>query len=133
MFRHHLGALALLALCALPLASSAQTLPAPGAVAPAPPAQQQRHHHRHNGYLQAMQSLHLSDAQKQQIAGFLKSARTANKGADRQTRRANMLAMRKQIDGVLSNDQRSQLRANLAREHRHEAKQTRPAPQGAAQ
>jgi Spy/CpxP family protein refolding chaperone len=122
----------LLAAFALPLGASAQVVPAPGAAAPAPPAQHQRHH-RHNRYLHAMRSLHLSDAQKQQIAGFLKSARAADKGADPQTRRANMLAMRKQIDGVLSDDQRSQLRANLARERRHAVKTAPPAQQGPTQ
>lgn len=132
MFRHHIGALALLAAFALPLVASAQTVPAPGAAAPAPPAQHQRHHH-HNSFLHAMGSLKLSDAQKQQIAGFLKSTRAANKGADRQTRRANMLAMRKQIDSVLSDDQRSQLRANLARERRHDVTTAPAAPHGATQ
>jgi Spy/CpxP family protein refolding chaperone len=132
VFRHHIGALALLAAFALPLVASAQSVPAPGAAAPAPPAQHQRHHRR-NPYLHAMRSLNLSDAQKQQIAGFLKSTRSANKGADQQTRRANMLAMRKQIDGVLTDDQRSQLRANLGRARGSAVKPTRPAPQGATQ
>lgn len=132
MFRHHLGALALLAAFVLPLAASAQALPAPGAAAPAPPAQHQRHH-RQNPYLHAMRNLNLSAAQKQQVAGFMKSTREANKGADPQTRRANMLAMRKQIDSVLSDAQRSQLRANLARSRRHAVKTAPPAPQGATQ
>jgi Spy/CpxP family protein refolding chaperone len=132
VFRHHIGALALLAAFALPLVASAQAVSAPGAAAPAPPAQHQRHH-RHNRYLHAMRSLHLSDAQKQQIAGFLKSTRSANKGADQQTRRANMVAMRKQIDGVLTDDQRSQLRANLGRARGSAVKPARPAPQGATQ
>ena len=80
-----------------------------------------------------MQSLNLSAAQKQQVAGFLKSTRAANKGADPQTRRANMLAMRKQIDSVLSDAQRSQLRASLSRSRRHSVKTAPPAPQGATQ
>lgn len=101
MVRHQLGALALLAAFALPLTASAQTVPAPGAAAPAPPAHTQyRHPHHRNGYMRAMQSLHLSDAQKQQIAGFVKSSRAA---------------LRRQVEGVLTDDQRAQLRARLAR------------------
>jgi Spy/CpxP family protein refolding chaperone len=131
VFRHHLGALALLAAFALPLCASAQTVPAPDGAAPAPAVQQ--HHHHHNPYMRAMRSLKLSDAQKQQIAGFMKSSREANKGADPQTRRANIQALRQQIEGVLTDDQRTQLHATLARERAHMVKPNGPAPQAPPQ
>ena len=119
MFRHHLGALALLAAFAFPLAASAQTVPvpAPGAAAPAPAAHHYRHHH--NRYMHAMRGLNLSDAQKQQIAGILKSSRGANKNADPQTRRADARALHQQIEGVLTDAQRSQLHAKLAQGRQH--------------
>jgi Spy/CpxP family protein refolding chaperone len=118
VFRHHLGALALLAAFATPLVACAQTAPAAAPGASAAPQTQQRPHHRRNGYMRAMRNLNLSDAQKQQIAGIVKSARASAKGADPQTRRANALAMRKQIEGVLTDAQRAQLQAQLARGRR---------------
>jgi Spy/CpxP family protein refolding chaperone len=135
--RHHLGALALLAAFALPLAASAQTFPNPGNAGPAPSApqtQQQpqpQHHRRHNPYLHAMRGLGLSPAQRQQIAGIMKSSRAASKGADPQTRHANRLAMQQQIDGVLTPDQRTQFHAKLA-QARH-MKPNAPGPQAPAQ
>lgn len=99
MFRLHLGALALVAAFAFPLAASAQTIPAPGGPAAAPAAAG-AHHRRHGDpYMQAMRSLQLSDPQKQQIRGFMEASRTS---------------LRRQIEGVLTNDQRAQLRARLA-------------------
>ena len=136
MFRLSLGALALAAALVTPLAASAQTAPVappvgPGAAgANAPMAR--HHHHRQNGYMRAMRGLNLSDAQKQQIAGIMKSAHAARKSAaaggtpvDPQTRRANMLALRQQIDGVLSDTQRAQLHANL-KAQRHQRMQQQP-------
>jgi Spy/CpxP family protein refolding chaperone len=114
--RHHLGALALLAAFALPLAASAQSISAPNAAAPAPAAHQRMHHHHRNAF--GMRNLHLSDAQKQQISGLMKNSR---------------LALRKQIDGVLTPDQRKQMRANLAQVRRHDVKPNGPAPQAPAQ
>jgi len=83
VFRHHIGAFALAAICALPLAASAQTAPNPGIAAPpaAQPGTPHRRPHR-NPYVRAMRGLHLSDSQRQQIAGILKSSRAASKGAD---------------------------------------------------
>lgn len=134
MFRIHLGAFALAAVCALPLAASAQTAPNSGLAGP-PAAQPGMHHRRHhrNPYLHAMRGLHLSDAQRQQIAGILKSSRAAGKGADRQTRRANMEAMRKQIDGVLTPDQRTQLHAKVAQARRRFAQPNGQPPQARPQ
>jgi Spy/CpxP family protein refolding chaperone len=106
--RHHLGALALLAALALPLAASAQTVPAPGAAAPGP--QQQYQHRRGNP---ALRGLNLTAAQRQQIAGMVKSSRDA---------------LRQQIEGVLTPDQRAQMRANLA-QRRRTMNPNGPAPQ----
>ena len=117
MFRHHLGALALLAAFALPLAASAETVPAPGAAGPPPGMHQRYHQHRRHGdpYMRAMRSLQLSDAQKQQIRGFMKTSREA---------------LRRQIEGVLSTDQRSQLQSSLARGREHmKPGGSAPAPQ----
>ena len=134
MFRNQLGALALVAAFVLPLAASAQTAPQPGVAAPHA-AQQRPHHrgHRRSPYLHAMRGLHLNAAQRQQIAGILKSSRAANKGVDPQTRRANMQAMRRQIDGVLTPDQRTQLQAKVAQARRHFTQPNRPAPQAPPQ
>jgi len=134
VFRNHLGAFALAAVCVLPLAASAQTAPNPGVAAPpaaAHPGPQQGHHrhHRRSPYLSAMRGLQLSDAQKQQIAGILKNSRTANKGIDQKTRRANMQAMRQQIEGVLTPDQRTQLHAKIAQAQRHFAHPNGQPPQ----
>lgn len=123
MFRFHLGAVALAAVCALPLAAAAQSAPQPGIAAPPAvgqqaPATQQQHRHRRSPYLRAIRNLNLSDAQRRQIAGILKGSRAAAKGADPQTRRADMAAMRRQIDGILTPDQRTQLRAGLAQARR---------------
>jgi Spy/CpxP family protein refolding chaperone len=80
-----------------------------------------------------MRGLHLSGAQRQQIAGILKNSRSANKGADPQTRRANRQAMRRQIDGILTPDQRTQLQAKVAQAHRHSAQPNGPARQAPPQ
>jgi Spy/CpxP family protein refolding chaperone len=148
--RHHLGALALLAAFAMPLAASAQTFPNPGAPGSAPSAQQQQqpqqqqppqqqqqqpqrpHHHRRNPYMHAMRGLGLSPAQRQQIVSIMKSSRGADKNADPQTRRANRLAMRQQIDGVLTPDQRTRFHAKLAQARSH-MKPNGPAAQAPAQ
>ena len=136
MFRHHLGALALLAAFATAARRISANRSRPrrpgGAAAPAPP-QQQRHHRHRNRYMHAMRSLNLSDAQKQQIAGIMKNARAANKNADPQTRRANRLALRQQIDGVLTPDQRTQLHAKLAQRAQQCVKPNGPAPQAPPQ
>ena len=133
MFRHHLGALALLAAFAFPLAASAQTVPAPGAAAPAATAHQHHRRHHHNRYMQAMRGLGLSAAQKQQIAGIMKSSHGANKNADPQTRRTNARALHQQIEGVLTDGQRSQLHAKLAQGRPHGVKPNGPAPQAPPQ
>jgi Spy/CpxP family protein refolding chaperone len=134
VFRHYLGALALAAAFALPLAASAQTAPAPGAAAPAATAHHHhRRHHHHNRYMHAMRGLGLSAAQKQQIAGIMKSSHGANKSADPQTRRANAKALHQQIEGVLTDSQRSQLHAKLAQGRPRGVKPNGPGPQAPPQ
>jgi Spy/CpxP family protein refolding chaperone len=120
MFR---SLLALLALSfALPLAASAQTTPQmppqdapPGAGAPAAPGATPHRHH-HNRYMSALHSLALSPDQQQQIRGFMRDTRAANQGADPQTKHANVKKMRSEIDGILTPDQRTQLRAALVQQ-----------------
>jgi Spy/CpxP family protein refolding chaperone len=123
VFRFNLGALALAAALVAPLAASAQTAPPPAA-APGAPAPGTHHHHHRGGMMHALRALNLSDAQKTQIAGIMKSARDAHKNQttppDSQTRRANMMAMRQQIDSVLTDTQRAQLTQTLkAQRHMH--------------
>ncbi len=124
MFRHHLGALAMLAAFALPLAASAQIAPGPPPPGPAVAAPMAPPHHMHRGhrspYLHALRTLNLSDAQKQQIGGYVKSSRDAQ----RQARVASERALRAQIDAVLTPDQRAQMRTAMVHSRRF--------PQGAA-
>lgn len=125
MFQRHLGALALVAALVAPLAASAQSnpVPAPAVAAPGAPGAPSHHrHHRRHGFMQAMRGLDLSDAQKQQLAGIFKSARdkrqqvAAGTKPDPATRRANMQAMRAQIDAILTDTQRAKLADNLKRD-----------------
>lgn len=113
MFRLHLGALALAAVCVLPLAASAQTAPAPGTFAPPRAAQQQGPHHR-GPSLRMMRGLNLSDAQRRQIDGILQNSR-------------------RQIDAVLTPDQRAQLRARLSQARQRRAQPGAPVPQAPQQ
>jgi Spy/CpxP family protein refolding chaperone len=119
VFRHQLSALTLLAAFTMPLAASAQSLPGPqpagpGVTAPAMharPGQHRRHHP--NRFFHALRALNLTPQQKQQIAGDLHAARAA----ERQAHIASARALRRQIDGVLTADQRTQLRTALERSH----------------
>jgi len=110
--------LPLLALAlALPVAASAQTSPQappapPAAGAPDAPGAMPHHHHQ-NRYMTALRTLALSSDQKQQIRGFIRDTRTANQGADPQTKHANVKKLRGEIDGILTPDQRTQLHAAL--------------------
>ncbi len=121
MVRHHLGALALLAAFAMPLAASAQTFPNPGAPGSAPAVQQQqqlqqqpgRHHRIRNPYMRAMRGLGLSPAQQQQIAGIMKNSRETE---------------RRQIEGVLTPDQRTRFHAQLAQARHMKPNGPRQAP-----
>jgi Spy/CpxP family protein refolding chaperone len=130
VLRLSLGALALVAALAVPFAASAQSAPPPAPGQAAPPAG--AHHHHANRYMRAMRGLNLIDAQKSQIQGIMKSTRQANlnngQPVDPQTRRQNMIAMRQQIDHVLSDTQRAQLHATL-RAQRRTAPGTEQQPQ----
>ncbi|GAC1410353.1 MAG: hypothetical protein NVSMB64_19450 [Candidatus Velthaea sp.] len=106
-----LWAAALAVAVTVPLAASAQSVPA----APQPPGQHHRHH-RGNRFMHALHSLDLSAAQKQQIAGFIKDARTANHNAEPAMHKANAEKLHAQIQGVLTPDQRTQLQTELQRE-----------------
>jgi Spy/CpxP family protein refolding chaperone len=73
VFRPQLGAIALIAAFALPLAASAQT--APGQVAPAaaaaPAVQPNRHHRRPDRFVRALARLNLTPGEKRQITALL--------------------------------------------------------------
>lgn len=110
MFRHSLGVIALIAAVGTPFVASAQTVPTPGQqpyVRPGVTAPQQgpQAHRRRAGdpFMRAMRGLNLSDQQRQQILADMRSSREA---------------LRKQIDGVLTDQQRAQLRANLSQQRR---------------
>ncbi len=111
MIRPLIAALALT--LAGPLAANAQTAPAPAA-APVAGAVAPRHHAR-GRYMAALRSLGLTADQQSQIRGFVSATKTANAGADVSTRHANLKALRGEILGVLTPDQRTQLRAALKR------------------
>ncbi len=106
--------LALAALVAgLPLASLAQSAPSPApAGAPAAPA---GHHHGGHGHMMKMLSeLNLTADQKSKIDGYVAASKTANANTtDKQTRHANMKALRDQIMGVLTPDQKTQLETKM--------------------
>ena len=108
----------------VPLAAAAQTAPAPppAAAPPAPPAPAAPVH-PHPHFMAAIRSLGLSADQMQQIRGFASERKTANDGADAPTRHANAKKFRSEVDGVLTPDQRTQLRAAMVQQR------TAPAPQ----
>lgn len=67
----------------------------------------------HRRFGQILLSLNLSDQEKAQIRAIVQSARRQSQNADRETRRANMQAAFKKIDGLLTPAQRRQLHAKL--------------------
>jgi len=86
VFRPQLGAIALIAAFALPLAASAQTAPGPAAPAAAAPAMAAPgapamlpKHHRHGGdrFVRALARVKLTPGQKRQIAALLTPAQQA--------------------------------------------------------
>lgn len=84
--------------------------------------------------MRAMRDLNLTDAQKSQIKSIMQSARSADAGnaaaTDPQTRRQNMMTTRRQIEGVLTDTQRTQLQANLTK-MRHDKNAAGPGGQTA--
>jgi Spy/CpxP family protein refolding chaperone len=123
------AAAALVAALTLPAAAFAQQAPAapPAAAAPAPGMQ--RHH---GAYLSALKQVNLSDAQRQQIRAAMLKTRQANQNADPDTRRANRQALRAQIDGIMTPDQRTQFHTALrqARRNARAAAPANPPPHG---
>jgi Spy/CpxP family protein refolding chaperone len=67
----------------------------------------------HRRFGQILLSLNLSDQQKAQIRAIMQNARQQSQNADRETRRANMQAAFKKIDGVLTPAQSQKLHAKL--------------------
>ena len=118
-----LGVAALVAAFAAPAAVFAQQAPAVPMASPGPGMH--RHHHG-NGYMRALRSLNLSDAQKQQIKSAVQQTRQANQNADPATHKANAAKLRSQIDGILTADQRAQLQATMQQQ-----RQMRERTQGA--
>ncbi len=62
---------------------------------------------------EALMSLGLSDAQKQQIRGIMADTRAKNQNVDPETKRANYKAAFAKIDTVLTPDQRTRLHAKM--------------------
>ncbi len=85
----------------------AQTAPS-SADASAAPATGAHHHHK-NKMMSALRELNLSDDQKAKIKGYMTSYRDARSSATPETREA----LRGQIEGVLTPDQRAQFEARL--------------------
>ncbi len=134
-----LGALSLVALL-VPVGALAQTTPnggppppetIPAQVAPysaAPyPGQTARRGGRHGRghYLQIVNSLPLSNGQRQQIDQDVAAARQSDQGASKRTKRANRKQLRRQIDSVLTPDQLAQVRSQMAAS-RGQRQQARP-------
>ena len=91
-------------------AAFAQTAPASPAAADAPaaPAMNAHPHHK-NKMMSALRELNLSDDQKTKIKGFMTSYRSSRSSANPETREA----LRGQIEGVLTADQRTQFEAEM--------------------
>jgi Spy/CpxP family protein refolding chaperone len=75
---------------------------------------------------QALMSLGLSDAQKQQIRGFVADARAKSQNADPDTRRANYKAAFAKIDTILTPDQRTRFHAKLDQLRKEREQGTQP-------
>jgi Spy/CpxP family protein refolding chaperone len=103
--------LALAATLAAPLTAGAQTASPAPAASGAPMTGHHRHHRQ--SLMHALQSLNLTDAQKQQVATFHSQEQQANQNADPDTKRANAAKMREQIMGILTPDQKAQLQAQM--------------------
>jgi Spy/CpxP family protein refolding chaperone len=115
MFSRRLAAAVLGAALSVPAAALAQQTPFPSATAPAYPAAGPRagHHHHNNRFRAALRGLNLSAAQQQQIDQAFARTKTANRNADRATRRANMQKLRSDVETILTPAQRAQLQTQL--------------------
>jgi Spy/CpxP family protein refolding chaperone len=97
--------LALIVLPVAALAQAAPTVPAPPPAGASAPGIAPAHHHHGPRYLAALRRLDLTPDQKQQIAGYVRQMRAAE--------RANAQRLHQQLDGVLTPDQRTQLQSSL--------------------
>ncbi len=75
---------------------------------------------------QALMSLGLSDAQKQQIRGIMADTRAKNQNVDPETKRANYKAAFAKIDTVLTPDQRTRLHAKMDQMRKERDQGTQP-------
>lgn len=121
-----LAAAALAVACTFPAAAFAQAAPL---ASPAPGMH--RHHGHGGGYMRALRTLGLSDAQKQQIQTAMQQSRQSGQNADPAARKANREKLRAQIDGILTADQRTRLRTALAQQRQQ--RRTMGAPGSAPQ
>ena len=92
-------------------AAVAQTAPPSPAAADASgaPASMGAHPHHKNKMMSALRELNLSDDQKTKIKGFMTAYRSSRSSATPETREA----LRGQIEGVLTSDQRTQFEAQM--------------------
>ena len=107
--------LALAALVAgLPLASLAQSVPSPTPVVTAPAAQGEHRHGGHGHLMKMLPELNLTADQQSKVDGYVAAAKTANKNTTvPEARHTNQKALRDQIMGVLTPDQKTQLEAKM--------------------
>ena len=106
-FFRFISSAALAATLLTPLVASAQTMP--------PAAAPVQHRHHAGRFVTAVHTLNLSADQRRQIDDAIASNRAASRGADKATKQANRQRMHAQIDGILTPDQRAQLKAELHR------------------
>ena len=98
----------------LPLASLAQNVPPLTPVLAAPAAQGEHHRGGHGHMMKMLSELNLTADQQSKIDGYVAASKTANANrTDPQVRHANMKALRDQIMGVLTPDQKTQLEAKM--------------------
>ena len=79
-------------------------------------------------FAKVLESLNLSEDEKQKIRAIMADAREKSRNADPETRRANFKAAFAQIDAILTPDQRTQLHAKL-QAMRHNQETPQPATQ----
>ena len=101
-------------------APTVTTAASAGAQPDATPTMRARHRH-HHGWLRALRTLNLSQAQRGQIRRIIADFRSAHPKGSRPDPAART-ALREKILAVLTPQQRQQLSAILARRHRHAVK-----------
>jgi Spy/CpxP family protein refolding chaperone len=137
-----LGAVTVAALL-VPVGALAQTIPpeaapppgtVPAQVAPYPATPYaapgaRRGHGKRGAYMRIVNSLPLNNYQRQQIAQDVATARQADQGANRRTKRRNRKQLHQQIDSILTPDQLAQVRAQMeaSRGQRQQSRYAAPA------